>query len=56
MRSQLEQPMGLLGTWRTGDVEIEILGVESRLGDLPADVLEGPLLLSINSLVHSCTN
>jgi excisionase family DNA binding protein len=49
MRLQLEQPMGILGPWRTGDVEIEILAVDSRLGDLPADVPEGPLLLSIKS-------
>jgi hypothetical protein len=35
IKSQLDQPMGILGPWRTGDVEIEILGIESRLGELP---------------------
>jgi excisionase family DNA binding protein len=49
IKSQLDQPMGILGPWRTGEVEIEILGIESRLGDLPEGVPEGPLLLSIKS-------
>lgn len=49
MRSQLEQPMGIFGPWTTGDVEVEIIGVESRLGEVSDSMPDGPLLLSIKN-------
>jgi excisionase family DNA binding protein len=47
MRAQLDRSLGFIGPWTTGEVEVEIVGVESRVGDLPSQLPEGPLLLSV---------
>ena len=49
LKSQLDQPSGILGPWTTGDVQVEIVGVESRIGKVPNDLSDGPLLLSIKN-------
>jgi hypothetical protein len=43
IRAVLDEPYGYLGSWTTEGHEVEVLSVESRLGDVPSGVGEGPL-------------
>jgi excisionase family DNA binding protein len=47
IRVEVQKPYGFLGAWTTGAVDFEIISVESRVGDVPTDPIEGPLLFSV---------
>ena len=47
IRAELEKPHGFLGGWQTAELTMETLGVESRFGELPEPVAQGPMLVSV---------
>jgi excisionase family DNA binding protein len=46
LQAEMDRPYGLLTSWTTDDITVEIVGVENRLGDINGTVPGGPLLFS----------
>ena len=49
VEAELQKPYGLLGSWKTVDTQIEVVGAEPVAGISSADVGEGPLLQSVTA-------
>jgi excisionase family DNA binding protein len=47
IQAELHRPYGLLGSWTTQAVEVEVLGAESRISGVAADIGDGPLVFSV---------
>ncbi len=47
IRADAEDPWGLFGSWRTTEMNAEVLEVENLAGLTPGSLDEGPMLMSI---------